>query len=144
MTKARSIKGEVVDFDLMKIKRNMENRNKPDSVELREKYIDIRRRRNPRRNVADLENEQRANEADARGKIRQSRETKAKVAAEAEAEASATPSVEIAPVVREEPAEESVTVADVVAVPAEMSDPVETTKKPKTSRRIVKNSKSED
>lgn len=75
--KVRSIKGEVVDFDLLKVKQQIENRDKPDSVEMREKYIDIRRRRNPRRNVADLVNEQRQNEQDARDKIRKSKEAKA-------------------------------------------------------------------
>lgn len=76
--KVRSIRGVVVDFDLLKVKQAMENREKPDSVELREKYIDIRRRRNPRRNVADLVNEQKRNEEDAREKIRLSKETKNK------------------------------------------------------------------
>ena len=71
--KVRSIKGDIVDFDLMKIKQNMEQRDKPDSVELREKYIDIRRRRNPRRNVSDLVNEQRQNQNDAREGIERSK-----------------------------------------------------------------------
>jgi hypothetical protein len=72
----RSIRGEVVDFDLLKVKQQIEDRKKPDSVELREKYIDIRRRRNPRRNVSDLVNEQRQNEQDARDRIRKSKEAK--------------------------------------------------------------------
>lgn len=85
MSKVKSSKGATVDFDLMRLKAKMENRNKPDSVELREKYIDIRRRRNPRRNVADLENEQRANETDARDKLRLSKEAKIKADAAAKA-----------------------------------------------------------
>ena len=82
--KVRSIRGEEVDFDLLRVKQTIENRNKPDSVEMREKYIDIRRRRNPRRNVADLVDEQRQNEQDAREKIQKSREAK-QLAAEAKA-----------------------------------------------------------
>lgn len=74
MGKTRSIKGEIVDFDLLKVKRRMENRDKPDSVQMREEYIEIRRRRNPRRNVSDLVSEQRQNEAVAREKIQQSKE----------------------------------------------------------------------
>ncbi len=72
----RSIRGEIVDFDLLKVKQQIEDRKKPDSVELREKYIDIRRRRNPRRNVSDLVNEQRQNEQDARDRIRKSKEAR--------------------------------------------------------------------
>jgi predicted phage gp36 major capsid-like protein len=68
------MRGEVVDFDLIKIKQKIENRDKPDSVNMREKYIDIRRRRNPRRNVSDLVNEQQKNMEDAKEKIRKSRE----------------------------------------------------------------------
>ncbi len=82
--KVRSIRGELVDFDLLRVKQTIENRNKPDSVEMREKYIDIRRRRNPRRNVADLVDEQRQNEQDAREKIERSRAAK-KIADEAKA-----------------------------------------------------------
>ena len=80
--KARSIRGEVVDFDLMKVKQKIEPSAKPDSVEMREKYIDIRRRRNPRRNVSDLVDEQRQNEIEAREKIAQSKANReAKLAA---------------------------------------------------------------
>jgi len=81
--RTQSIKGETVDFDLMRIKNSMENRDKPDSAELREKYIDIRRRRNPRRNVADLVNEQRLNQEDARAKIELGRKRAAAAAAAA-------------------------------------------------------------
>ena len=81
--RSKSIRGETVDFDLMRVKQNIENRDKPDSVEMREKYIDIRRRRNPRRNVGDLVDEQRRNANDARAKIAQSKRNKA---AEVEAE----------------------------------------------------------
>ena len=81
--RVRSAQGEIVDFDLMRVKAKMENRDKPDSVEMREKYIDIRRRRNPRRNVSDLVNEQRANAEDAREKIAQSKRNRERAEAEA-------------------------------------------------------------
>jgi|AntRauTorcE11897_2_1112592.scaffolds.fasta_scaffold00046_21 hypothetical protein len=74
--KSQSIRGQSVDFDLLRVKAAIETNDKPDSVEMREKYIDIRRRRNPRRNVSDLENEQRGNESDAREKIQKSREAR--------------------------------------------------------------------
>ena len=80
--KVRSIKGELVDFDLLRVKQQIEGRDKPDSVEMREKYIDIRRSRN----VADLVNEQRQNEQDAREKIRKSKEAKAASAKATEAQ----------------------------------------------------------
>lgn len=76
--KSQSIRGQTVDFDLLRVKASIEDREKPDSVEMREKYIDIRRRRNPRRNVSDLINEQRDNEVDAREKIQKSREARLK------------------------------------------------------------------
>jgi hypothetical protein len=108
--KVTSILGETVDFDLMKVKRNIENRDKPDAVEMREKYIDIRRRRNPRRNVADLVTEQRSNESDARDKIQQSKKNKAEQLAKLEAEELAL--LESGKV--EEAVEEDITVEDVV------------------------------
>lgn len=74
----KSIMGSEVDFDLMKVKQTMLNRDKPQGVEVREQYIDIRRRRNPRRNVADLEREQNQNVADAREKIQRSKENRIK------------------------------------------------------------------
>ncbi len=73
MTKKMSMRGQTVDFDLMKVKQQMADSDKPNSVELREKYINIRRRRNPRRNVSDLISEQQINTDDAREKIRQSK-----------------------------------------------------------------------
>lgn len=76
--KTRSMRGETVDFDLLKIKQKIQSREKPDEVERREQYIDIRRRRNPRRNVADLIADQERNENDAAEKIRISREAKKK------------------------------------------------------------------
>lgn len=125
--KARSIRGEIVDFDLLKVKKSIENRKKPESAELREKYIDIRRRRNPRRNVSDLVREQSQNAADARNKIEQSKRNALKAADEA----------------NNTPDESPIKVTDVVEVPAEMGDqvvkPTATTKtKPKIAKRTPK------
>ena len=124
----KSIQGADVDFDLMRTKQQMLKRQKPDDVEVREQYIDIRRRRNPRRNVADLEREQRENVADARAKIQQSKEARIK-AEEAAAEAGEdvvdeTPTVEV----QETPA--------VISA----SEVVEETPKPekKSGKKIVK------
>lgn len=85
MGKTRSIRGEVVDFDLLKLKSKMEKTDKPDEVEMREKYIDIKRRRNPRRSVSDLVKEQSRNEQDVREKLRAQKEAK-KLQAEQEQE----------------------------------------------------------
>lgn len=112
--KVTSILGETVDFDLMKVKRNIENRDKPDAVEMREKYIDIRRRRNPRRNVADLVTEQRSNESDARDKIQQSKKNKAEQLAKLEAEELALLESGKVEEAVEEAVEEDITVEDVV------------------------------
>jgi len=126
--KARSIRGETVDFDLLKVKQSIESRNKPESAELRERYIDIRRRRNPRRNVSDLVREQNQNAADARDKIEQSKRNALKAAEAAEN----------AP--KEEPVDDTpVEVADVVEVPAEMGKTVvEPTATTAAKKRIVK------
>ena len=119
MGKQRSIRGEIVDFDLMKVKSRIESGSKPNDVEMREKYIDIRRRRNPRRNVSDLVREQQKNANDAREKIRISKENalKAKEAAKAE--------------------EDEVTVSDVVEVQPTVEETVEATPT-ETTRKIAK------
>jgi hypothetical protein len=71
MSRVRSIKGEIVDFDFMRTKKKMEDRSKSKEVEMRENYVDIkRRRRNPYRNVAELVEEQRKNEDDVRSRLR--------------------------------------------------------------------------
>lgn len=118
--KVRSIKGELVDFDLLRVKQQIEGIDKPDSVEMREKYIDIRRRRNPRRNVADLVNEQRQNEQDAREKIRKSKEAKAN-----STKATEVPEETVAATVEPTP--------DVTSTPAK-----------RTKRKVVKRSKTEE
>lgn len=76
MGKTRSIRGEIVDFDILKVKQQMEKRDKPNDVEMREKYIDIKKRRNPRRSVSDLVKEQNRNELDVREKLRAAKEAK--------------------------------------------------------------------
>lgn len=138
----RSIQGTEVDFDLMKVKQSMLNRDKPSGVEVREQYIDIRRRRNPRRNVADLEREQSANVEDARVKIEQSKKTRV------EAEAKAAKDAENAEAAGESAVAETPTPTIEVneASPAviKTSDIVEKkpeeTKKPVAKKKIVKKS----
>lgn len=118
------MRGEIVDFDLMKVKQQMGDRDKPNSVQLREKYIDIRRRRNPRRNVSDLVSEQQINADDAREKIRQS-----KINAE---KSKTEPKLEDVP-------KETVTVADVVeGAESKSGTIVDSTTFPKVSKKIVK------
>lgn len=69
MAKVRSAKGEVVDFDLLKIKNKLQNKDKTEDVKMRERYIEVKRRRNPKRSVSDLVAEQKANEAAFREKM---------------------------------------------------------------------------
>ena len=127
----KSIKGDEVDFDLMRVKAKIGSREKPDSVKMREQYIDIRRRRNPRRNVADLEREQAENVADARAKIQQSKENRIK-AEEAAAQEGEAVAVEETPTVE--------TVEETQAV-VNASEVVESTPEPKAKakKKIVKN-----
>lgn len=82
MSKTRSIKGEIVDFDLLKIKQNMERKDKPEDVAMRERHIDIKRRRNPRRNVSDLIVEQERNRDDIANRLKVAKANK-KIEAEA-------------------------------------------------------------
>jgi hypothetical protein len=121
----RSIQGSEVDFDLMKVKQSMLNRDKPNGVEVREQYIDIRRRRNPRRNVADLEREQQANVEDARAKIQQSKQNRIEAEAKATLEGNVEESVVATPVVEVNDESPAVITA---------SSPEET----KTPKKIVK------
>jgi hypothetical protein len=71
------MRGETVDFDLLKIKQKLQGKDAPDEVEKRGQYIDIRRRRNPRRSVSDLIAEQERNENDVAQRIRDSKAAKA-------------------------------------------------------------------
>lgn len=84
MSKTRSIKGEIVDFDLLKIKQNMEKKDKPEDVAMRERHIDIKRRRNPRRSVSDLIVEQEKNRDDIANRLKAAKEIKKKEVEEAE------------------------------------------------------------
>jgi hypothetical protein len=61
MTKrVSSARGEIVDFDLMRIKETISNTPKPDGVKMRERFIDKKRRRNPNRKVGEMLAEQEA------------------------------------------------------------------------------------
>ena len=73
MAKVRSAKGEVVDFDLLKIKNKLQSKDKTSDVQMRERYIEVKRRRNPKRSVSDLVAEQQANEAAFREKMEKSK-----------------------------------------------------------------------
>ena len=115
----------------MKVKKAMLSRDKPTGVEVREQYIDIRRRRNPRRNVADLEREQQANIEDARIKIQQSKKNRE------EADAA-----EAALVVEDSPVEAAnIEVADsspAVIKASDIADTPKETVKPIPKKKIVK------
>jgi hypothetical protein len=126
--KTRSILGEVVDFDLMRVKAKIEMGKKPNDVAVREKYIDIRRRRNPRRNVADLVTEQEENTNNAREKMQQSKLNREKTLSDKES--TPTPTVEATVDVKEE-----ITVDDIVGN-SEVTL--------KQSKKIVKRSTTDD
>lgn len=71
MSKVRSIRGEIVDFSLLKMKEQMQESEKPDDVQMREEYVNIKRRRNPRRSVSDLVSEQQKNKSDVKSRLDQ-------------------------------------------------------------------------
>lgn len=52
--KVNSIKGEEVDFDLFEIKAQINSTEKTSDVLMREKYIDIKRRRKNRKTISEL------------------------------------------------------------------------------------------
>ena len=141
--KTTSMRGENVDFDLLKIRQKLQGADAPDEVEKRGQYIDIRRRRNPRRSVSDLIAEQERNENDAAQKIRDSKAAKAAKPPEK----AATPVSKQATTVTSlpgkqgtpEPEKSSAPAIEVVA-PREITDaePAEVTKVPK---RIAKRTK---
>ncbi len=47
--KVRTAKGQIIDFDLLKIKEQMESAPKPDNVKLRQDFIDQKIRRRVKR-----------------------------------------------------------------------------------------------
>jgi predicted homoserine dehydrogenase-like protein len=61
--KAKSIRGEVVDFDLAEIKNKILNSPTPDVVQQRERFIDKRRRRSSRKKIDEMMLQQEQNES---------------------------------------------------------------------------------
>ncbi len=61
--KVKSIRGEIVDFDLFAIKEQISNTPKNADVKNRERFIDKKRRRATRNSVNDLVTQQLQNEA---------------------------------------------------------------------------------
>lgn len=68
--KVRSIKNEIVDFDLFDIKEQISRSPKTSDVLMRENYIDIKRRRSPRKDVDQLLAEQEKNKAMVRKRMK--------------------------------------------------------------------------
>ena len=71
--KAKSIRGEVVDFDLIDIKNKIMNAPTPDTVQQRERFIDKRRRRGPRKKIDEMLAAQQVNESAVRAAIEEER-----------------------------------------------------------------------
>lgn len=76
--KVRSIKNEIVDFDLFDIKNQMSQSPKSADVLMRESYIDIKRRRASRKDIEQLQAEQAKNKAMVRRKMKEQQNAEAK------------------------------------------------------------------
>lgn len=74
--KVRSIRGEVVDFDLIDIKNKIMTAPTPETVNQRERFIDKRRRRGSRKKVDDMLSAQQHNESTVRAAIEEDRRKK--------------------------------------------------------------------
>ena len=61
MTKAKSIRGIDVDFDLFDIRQTIADTPKPEDVVLRERFINKKRRRNPSGELVNVQAEQERN-----------------------------------------------------------------------------------
>lgn len=110
--KVKSIRGEVVDFDLMDIKNKIMTAPTPETVNQRERFIDKRRRRGSRKKVDEMLAAQQVNESAVRAAIEEERRKKKAVI---DAQLEAQPHV----------------VIDETVVTAETAEPA-------TKRRIVK------
>lgn len=115
--KAKSIRGEVVDFDLIDIKNQIMTAPTPDTVQQRERFIDKRRRRGSRKKVDEMLAQQQVNESAVRAALEEERR---KRKADIEAQMNAQPHV--------------VLDETVIEVGGEEPEPTATTNK----RRIVK------
>ena len=74
--KVKSIRGEIVDFDLMDIKNTIMNGPTPETVQQRERFIDKRRRRGSRKKVDEMLAAQQVNESAVRAAIEEERRKK--------------------------------------------------------------------
>ncbi len=77
--KAKSIRGEVVDFDLIDIKNKIMTAPTPDTVQQRERFIDRRRRRGSRKRTEDMLAQQSVNESAVRAAIEEERRKRKEV-----------------------------------------------------------------
>lgn len=86
--KVKSLRGEIVDFDLFEIKNKILNAPTPDTVAQRERFIDKKRRRGSRKKVDEMLAKQQANESAVRAALVEQRR-------EQEAQKNAVPHVVI-------------------------------------------------
>lgn len=75
--KIRSIRGEIVDFDLFAIKQQILTTPKNEDVKKRERFIDKKRRRGTRNTVSDVVAQQSQNEAAVREALAKQKAEKA-------------------------------------------------------------------
>lgn len=75
--KIRSIRGEIVDFDLFAIKQQILTTPKNEDVKKRERFIDKKRRRGTRNTVNDVVSQQNQNEAAVREALAKQKAEKA-------------------------------------------------------------------
>jgi hypothetical protein len=74
--KVKSIRGEIVDFDLIDIKNKIMTAPTPETVHQRERFIDKRRRRGSRKKVDEMLAAQQTNESAVRAAIEEERRKK--------------------------------------------------------------------
>lgn len=85
MRKVQSIKGEIVDFDLLEVKSKMADSPKSESVVQRERFIDKKRRRSNGRKIDEMLEQQSKNKHYAESIIESQRNSlKEKIAEKAE------------------------------------------------------------
>jgi hypothetical protein len=83
--KVRSMKGDMVDFDLFKIKEQMAKKNKSEEAKAREQFVYSKRRRGSKKTIDTMQREQQERKAAktaAEQKVKVESETKAEKAKE--------------------------------------------------------------
>lgn len=75
--KVQSIRGEMVDFDLIDIKNKIMTAPTPDTVQQRERFIDKRRRRNSRKKVDEMLAQQQIHESSVRAALEEQKKKNA-------------------------------------------------------------------